>query len=33
MRIETSRMYVGDFIPSDINDLHEILGDSETMKS
>ena len=32
MRIETLRMF-GDFIPNDINDLHEILGGSETMKS
>ena len=33
MRIETSRMYVRDFNPDDINDLHEIFGDSETMKN
>ncbi len=33
MQIETSRMYVRDFTPNDINDLHEIFGDSETMKN
>lgn len=33
MWIETSRMYIRDFNPNDANDLHEILGDSETMKN
>ena len=33
MLIETERMTVRDFKPDDVNDLHEILGDDETMKS
>lgn len=33
MRIETPRMYIRDFNPKDAYDLHEILGDSETMKN
>ena len=33
MQIETLRMYVRDFTPNDIHDLHEIFGDSETMKN
>lgn len=33
MLIETERMTVRDFKPDDVNDLHEILGDAETMKS
>lgn len=32
MDIETSRMYIRNFNESDINDLYEILGNSETMK-
>lgn len=31
MQLETSRMYIRAFCRSDTNDLHEILGDSETM--
>lgn len=33
MWMETPRMYIRDFNPKDANDLHEILGDSETMKN
>ena len=33
MLIETERMIVRDFRPDDINDLHEILGDAETMQN
>lgn len=33
MFIETDRMYVRDFKPDDVYDLHEILGDAETMKN
>ena len=33
MLIETERMIVRDFCSDDVNDLHEILGDEETMKS
>lgn len=33
MRIETSRMYIRDFVPDDLSDLHEIFGDGETMKN
>lgn len=33
MWIETPRMYVRDFTINDVDDLHEILGDSETMKN
>lgn len=32
MYIETTRMLIRDFIPEDVYDLHEILGDDETMK-
>lgn len=32
MLIETERMIIRDFNPDDANDLHEILGDTETMK-
>lgn len=32
MYIETPRMVIRDFIPEDAADLHEILGDSETME-
>ena len=32
MLIETERMIVRDFKSDDVNDLHEILGDAETMK-
>lgn len=31
MHIETERMVIRDFIPEDVDDLHEILGDDETM--
>ena len=33
MQIETARMVVRDFTPNDIDDLQEILGDSETMQN
>lgn len=33
MLIETKRMIVRDFNADDVNDLHEILGDEETMKN
>lgn len=33
MLIETERMIVRDFNSDDVNDLHEILGDEETMKN
>ena len=33
MRIETKRMLARDFNPDDVNDLHEILGDAETMEN
>ena len=33
MRIETERMLVREFQPDDVNDLHEILGDAETMEN
>lgn len=33
MLIETERMIVRDFKQEDVNDLHEILGDAETMKN
>lgn len=33
MLIETGRMIIRDFNPNDVNDLHEILGDAETMKN
>lgn len=32
MFIVTDRLIIRDFLSSDINDLHEILGDNETMK-
>ena len=32
MFIETERIIIRDFNPDDANDLHEILGDAETMK-
>ncbi len=32
MYIVTDRLVIRDFCTSDVNDLHEILGDSETMK-
>ena len=32
MHIVTDRLIIRDFCISDLNDLHEILGDSETMK-
>lgn len=32
MYLETKRMIVRDFMPGDSSDLHEILGDGETMK-
>lgn len=32
MYIETERMYIREFTPEDVGDLHEILGDDETMK-
>ncbi len=32
MYLETERMIVRDFMPEDSSDLHEILGDGETMK-
>lgn len=33
MYIETGRMIIRDFIMDDLNDMHEILGDDETMKN
>ena len=33
LRIETERLIIRDFRPEDANDLHEILGDAETMKN
>lgn len=33
MYIETSRMIIRDFVPGDVVDLYEILGDNETMKN
>lgn len=33
MYIETPRMIIRDFTPEDATDLHEILGDSETMEN
>ena len=33
MHIETERMLVREFQPDDVNDLHEILGDAETMEN
>ena len=33
MYIETNRMRIRDFDMDDVNDLHEILGDDETMKN
>ena len=33
MFIETKRMIIRDFSPADVNDLHEILGDAETMEN
>ena len=33
MMIETERMILRDFCPDDVNDLHEILGDAETMRN
>ena len=32
MYIETDRMVIRDFTMEDLKDLHEILGDDETMK-
>ena len=32
MRIETERILLRDFTPEDVRDLHEILGDAETMR-
>ena len=32
MYIETERMVIRDFLQSDAADLHEILGDDETME-
>ena len=32
MWIETERLLIRDFTPEDVNDLHEILGDVETMR-
>ena len=32
MYIETERMLIREFTPEDVEDLHEILGDDETMK-
>ena len=32
MLIETERMFIRDFDPGDVKDLHEILGDPEVMK-
>ena len=33
MYIETERMVIRDFIMNDLHDIHEILGDDETMKN
>lgn len=33
MYIETKRMAIRDFVPENARDLHEILGDDETMKN
>lgn len=33
MYTETKRMIIRDFLPEDVADLHEIIGDSETMKN
>ena len=33
MYIETYRMFVRDFTMNDLNDLHEVFGDDETMKN
>ena len=33
MYIETKRIIIRDFVPEDAKDLHEILGDDETMKN
>ena len=33
MLIETERMIIRDFSPDDVNDLHEIFGDAETMQN
>ena len=33
MYIETDRMVVRDFTMDDLNDMHDILGDGETMKN
>lgn len=33
MYIETPRMIIRDFVPEDVADLHEILGDNETMEN
>lgn len=33
MYIETDRMVIRDFTMGDINDLHDIFGDDETMKN
>ena len=31
MRVDTERLMIREFIPEDVNDLYEILGDEETM--
>ena len=33
MYIETDRMVIRDFTMDDLNDLHDIFGDNETMKN
>ena len=33
MYIDTPRLIIRDFVQSDAADLHEILGDTETMKN
>ena len=33
MLIETARVIIREFRPDDVNDLHEIFGDAETMKN
>lgn len=33
MYIETDRMVIRDFIVDDLNDMHDIFGDIETMKN
>lgn len=33
MLLETKRMIIRDFVVEDMNDLHDILGDDETMKN